>query len=862
MNWDNFIHKLINTKTQLDDICLSFPGEAEKVPIPPVVKASILMLDKMIKNQGCYNIFVFPEKKVILNAFVLYKLIYNLCMGKIHRDYDPAKFKPGERLKLGKSIVEFVGTEFRNGENCLILASSDLKHYSAPITYLPFFQKANTKRPLNSHRKFYASLQGIKSLIEKKSHGSQLITELAEYKTHINNSIFSMMSIKNAKEMISGYMLDKKRVDDIFLVGQTDNSGSVRNIGVGQLSGIPSIVFAPNLFQIIAASENGHPIQSLIIDISNSNEIQTQLTWLDSLLRLEIPIVCITDAVNSFDLHHFISRAFNVWRWDSTSLRDILLGSLTPATEKKYMNCVNHDVGFEEIESQEISGAMKLLSAHSRNFASCSAKMMRLYKELSNLSFSAIRETACFSPAFINKTKDVLQECEIALEDEKKFISPERFDDCKMLISHLEKVYDVNYRLPKQKALADLLILRRFKKVYLIVPERTDKLRIDKYWADWCSKNNLCTDIEVLHPGDYYLTECEPDAVTIIACWFRRTIMRKLLFGFNSDKYIVLLYDYECRWRDYDRQKWFLAMNDTQNREIIDKSFSSDQIEFLTGDRRYFLNQPTDDTGFLYDELNEIEINLRNSSYRQYVVSTTDTPGLEITEAIPVSYVGSYFSFYKNNHKLIVITKIITENSKEIEVKTAEQLKVGDFVAVRETDLDLIKDLANIILKRRGSEDLREMAMKWKEAIRIDQLFSTQNSLFKRLKKLGCTRGYHTVSGWIADEDMIAPEQKEDLKFIGEATESDVLLERLDEIFDAAQKVRNAHRLAGKILSRQMKGRIAEFLMNCGDIDPFNIWKPIEIEIDQIGRVRILKIIDISPVVSVNVTNTNRLIEE
>ena len=46
------------------------------------------------------------------------------------------------------------------------------------------------------------------------------------------------------------------------------------------------------------------------------------------------------------------------------------------------------------------------------------------------------------------------------------------------------------------------------------------------------------------------------------------------------------------------------------------------------------------------------------------------------------------------------------------------------------------------------------------------------------------------------------------------------------------------------------------------DIDPFNIWEPIEMQVEGIGTVRILKIIDIGAPVTVDIADTNRLIDE
>ena len=100
------------------------------------------------------------------------------------------------------------------------------------------------------------------------------------------------------------------------------------------------------------------------------------------------------------------------------------------------------------------------------------------------------------------------------------------------------------------------------------------------------------------------------------------------------------------------------------------------------------------------------------------------------------------------------------------------------------------------------------------------------------------------------------------MEHIAAATGSSVLKELLDQVYDAAQTVRRAHIRAGRVLSMQLRSRIVEALKEYGDIDPFNIWEPIGMQIDGIGMVRILKIIDIGTPVTVDIADTNRLIDE
>jgi len=170
--------------------------------------------------------------------------------------------------------------------------------------------------------------------------------------------------------------------------------------------------------------------------------------------------------------------------------------------------------------------------------------------------------------------------------------------------------------------------------------------------------------------------------------------------------------------------------------------------------------------------------------------------------------------------------------------------------------------MADIMLENTDKRGLRQMATKWKESLEIEQLFSKPEEIYQKLVAAGCTKGYPAVHSWLTDEDVIAPQQKQDLQYIAAITENGVINELLDQIYDAAQEVRSAHVQAGKVLSAQLRSRIVEALDNYGDIDPFNIWEPIEMTVEGIGTVRVLKIIDIGSHIIVDVADTNRLLEE
>lgn len=336
--------------------------------------------------------------------------------------------------------------------------------------------------------------------------------------------------------------------------------------------------------------------------------------------------------------------------------------------------------------------------------------------------------------------------------------------------------------------------------------------------------------------------------------------MRKILYSFNSPSYTVLLYDYEKRWKNYDTSKWSAALDSTQNLRTIERSFTTNKLQISSS---RFVPAPVELEEIpRTDEFAEIELVLRENKYRHYVPSEGQTAGSETVEAIPVSYVGGYLAFYRTGHKVISASNIIENDGDKIEPKLPNELKMGDFIVVREAARDLVKEIADVLLQRAGKAELRSLALKWKEALEIETLFNSPDEIYERLQKVGCTRGYQAVRSWITDEDMISPQSKQDLEHIAAVTESGVLKEMLDQVYEAAQAVKTAHVQAGRVLSLQLRNRVVAALREYGDIDPFNIWEPIEMQVDGVGLVRILKIIDIGSPMMVDVADTNRLIDE
>lgn len=861
LDWNEYIAQLISQSSSLDGISLSLGDHSNPVGIPPIIKASILMLDRMQESQGKFNILVFPERIQSIFIFTLSKLLYNIAEGRIDSAYDPEKFQPGEHLKLGNAVAKFLRVEERYGKKHIVLRLADLET-SAPIEYFPLFQKT-TAKVLSKDAKFSEAKRVAKELLPNMSGDQKYLKLLTDHKTHMDSSIVNMTTIINAKEQINNCELFGQSVKELLLIGQADYEGNVRNVGAGQLGGTPAIVLASDLYAIVETARKGHPIQSIIIDGSNANMLLSQLNALDDLIHLGVPITCVTDIVNSFDLQPFLDRKFNLWRWDESSITEKLYDANSLSSDRKIKQCSKRKIDYIVADGVGISTAIRLLYQQRKDTLASSAQITKLFEKLFALAFTALHETVPFTENECVHNKATLNECASILAQEKPYISEQAYADYSAIINSLNKVFTKGYVLPKNQYLEKQLLARRFRKIAMVVPERSNKDRVKQYWQRWCQTYGVATELDVLYPAEYYLIPCDQYSATFVVGWLRRAIMRKVLYSFNTQNYVVLMYDYEKNWRNYATARWNAALDNSQNRKAIEKAFTTEKVQIST--TRFEPTAPIAEEIPKEDEYEEIATVLKENKYRRYVASSGSKSASETIEAIPVNFVGGYLAFYRTGHTVLSATNIIVNDAdrlREDDKKLPDQLKLGDFVVVRETDRDIIKEMADVILAREGKSELRAMSGKWREALRIERLFYEPEDIYNNLVKAGCTKGYASVRSWITDDDVIAPQTKQDLEYIATITGNGVLRDLLDQVYDAAQEVRAAHVRAGRLLSELLRKRLVEALDTYGDIDPINIWDPIELYVDGVGTVRVLKIIDIGTPVIVDITDTNRLIDE
>lgn len=857
MYWAEYLEEVIKEQKCLDNIKINI--EDQTVELPKIVKASVFLLEKMIKNQGRNNIFVFPDNEQTPFLLMLSKVIYNILVGKIENQYSPETFKNGQILKIGKKCV----TQFLEigedsaipGKKLIFLKFADENRRGVPLEFAPYFQISDTKKGLS---KYAAYVKAKKEINDEAKDGNKALADLKAIMTHISSSIAYVSTVADSERRASEIQINGQKLYEYLLVAKTDYLGNL-HFYKGKYVGTPALVFSSQISYVNEIISNGNNVQSVIINL-NECDIESQLDSLDQLLSKKIPVLCIVDTVKSLNLQELKNRNFNIWRWDADSITDSVCSAVDITAERKLRKCVSSKVNYHKLVSQDISEAFNLIYRYNRLIEDESAQMNKVYLRLIHLAYLSVRNICDVNEEECVQICLQLKECSKLLEYERSFIEQQLFYDFDKAIKIFTGIYRESRSFEKTEEIYKLLLQNRYDRFYIICSNQDNPFEVKMYWDERLAKNGYRPTIYVVYPKEFLSLNKYYADVAILSGWFSANIIKKIIYGYKVKEIHVFTYECEEKWRKAHTKSWNLGLNNENNETIVKKSFST-KIDNRPVHGNCFEELDKPDREILQQE-DDLDLVVQESRYRQYT-ARGDIDENQIVDAKPVGFVGGDFALFTENHKILVVTKIILQNSKQVEKKEVNKLKVGDFIVVREADKDIIREVADHILEVNGKGGYRKIAALWREALKIEEAFYSVEEIYKKLLDAGCTRNYQTVRNWLQSEELIIPQDSEDLKYIAEITGDSVLAEKMNEIINAGNYIKNAHIKAGRILSERLTESIAMNLSNGNAIDPFNIWKPIEIELNEVGVVKVLKIMDIGQeFIPIESSNSNKVLAE
>lgn len=856
MKWEDYVNEVLAEDNSLDNISLKLDGVDSQ--IPQIVKASVYLLDKMIANQGKYNVIVFPDGEYAPFFFALAKVIYNIASGKIQSNYDLHKFVPGQKIRLGSCIAEFVKVGFdpQIGEEAIVLRFSDATLFCKK-EYVPYLQTIETKKKISPYARF---VQEKKKIEIEQMGQSEVLKTLSDMKTHMSESIVYISSVTNSSDISRRIEVEGKDLFDYFFISQTDYMGKVETLK-GLYSGTPALILSSTLAYANEAIMDGAKVQSAIINLID-NDINTQLADLDELIQYKFPIVCVTDTVNSFDIEELKNRGFNIWRWDRDSITSSMCEKSDGHFSKKNTRCKNSNVTYHEIAAPLISDSFSLLFKLKNRIEEESSAINNIFNTSFEIASFLLRDVCDISKLERNTFEIKMKACKEALEKERDFISEDIYKAFGEVIENFNILICRDEMIEKAYELEKIFQKDHPSRVCIVCANSEDPNRVYDYWKNRFSASGYAPILKVLQVKEFLKTDIANDCPVFLAGWFGSRTIRQIVYGYGASRIHILLYDCEKRWKNAHSRVWKSKLSSSNNSEIVSKSFSprstDKNIEFVSRNEEK-IGKITES---VLQEQDDVDIIIQENKYRQYISRGNSQGGTDV-EAKPISFIGGEIALFTRGHKSLVTTNIIHQKSNRIEEKETDELKVGDFIAIRETSKDIIREVADKILLASGKEGIRERVAIWKEALRIESMFSSIDEIYEKLKEQGCTRNITTVKNWVYSESIIIPQSKEDLIAIARASSDEVLIEKVDTVYDEGSLIKRAHIKAGNILSERLTNSVAKTLASENKFDPYNVWDPIELVIDDVGPVNIYKIIDISQSwITTNSINTNKIMND
>lgn len=842
MSWDQYLNGLLHRETELDDITISVDGSLT-FSVPPIIKASVLLADDL-KSTSRYNSLMFPEKQISSFLYALLRTLYNMEEDRIGQSYDPASFEEGQLLKFNNHVARFLKFELGNGDNParIWVEFADGVKWSIPSIAAPYFQLTTTSRNLTQLRTFRKDFKPCLDTMMSEDKQS-FLTTLSDYKTHLMSTSIYVAPIGRTRNFIQDTLLNGRRAGDVLLFGQTDHEGKIKPISPGQAAGIPALTLAPDLYAANRIIEGGNTVHSIFVQ-ADQTIINSQLSAIDSVIEAGIPITLLSDLTSIQTFHNLECRHFKVWVWNKSYVLPDLVEEDSPIAVK-VRNSAEHTVEYLNFDCPHLDRTIRLLNEYSQIIEDTSPNLIPVRNFLYDAAFRNLRAVIPVSNS--SGIQSAAGKALEILEGEKRYISQELYSALLEAIENISFLNSEHFVLPKTEAIKGLLSQRE-KPLYILIPSGTDKIPIQRLLK---MHAHGIDQFQIFYPDEYTAFDNPSSGLVIVSGWFNRKIMHKILRAHTAPNILIMLYGIEDEWKTLFKQ-WDSErrmQNEARNAELL---YSIGIFDIPTAE----ISSQKGIVSESFDELEVIEQTLSRNRYGSYKA----TYAQDAVDVKPVDYVGNLRTFFRTGRKVITVTGMMYETEEVIKEKFPNELRQGDFVVERATSKDLIREIADRILENSGYENARNTAEMWKETLKIMEKLSGREIVYQNLKAVGCKKQLVTIRTWMDNENMISPSDPKDILNIAKAAGDPILYEKFEDVAAAGSLVRQAHIQAGHYLSRKLKQVLAEQLSSVNFGFPHDIWQPIDLDIETVGAVKILKIVDIGPDMKVDSYLTNRLL--
>jgi len=739
--------------------------------------------------------------------------------------------EPGQRLRLGKAVIEFVGFEIEENRKYIKFITSDRKDkkhgtktvYRSPMNNL-FYLLEKTEGEVTTDKRWKDSKRIVEKKIEEPQN-STIKSALAK-RTALKRSIVLLTAKNNFKEFVEELKINEIPFEDVLAYGEItgEATGGFKLYNKGRLDGVPAISISAKVDDIASAIKEcgiADKIYSVFSTIDKMDDLINNKDALIKCLKKNIPFIAFVSETKYEYFHILSSLGFEFWHWSPLTLQnEIFIRKEVDADTQPLFGKISSKVSKAALADFEtktvrfdiLKSIWKNINHLNNLVEDGDTRIRKIVRQLIMLQF---RLQAIFGKVSIDsEEKNFGLLLDIKDSWESQFDLYEGQDIAFVVTNTMNQFeYIINEKyLPKIEVFSKTLDeIPDDSSAIILVAEKNEYVNeFQEYYSDIYPS----LKIRVMKTSDFY-AQNDIQADFLLVSWFSKQDYIKIKQSYCYKKMIFVLYDFEDNWR-----KSYI--------KHIEKCLPYENMKNIGVKIGWHFDEKKDifyDTNIVSDLMEDEDYTeIDNYSFQRNIIrsvvksETVNENSVDSIECVPILFSGDYIGYFHPKHKLFELRDLLLDENKKPVKKEARKLCDGDIILVRQSGRDIIKEKADELLKLNGMKKLREISSVWKRALSIYSQGKSLEQVCEALKGVGAVCSIQQVKYWIYG-DTICPEKKEVISAIAKLSSPEDFQESVDAVYNAGEEIKGYHIKAGQWLTKELKSRtneIRQIIYNSG----------------------------------------------
>jgi hypothetical protein len=806
----------------------SYADEAKNYPLALPLRDSLQLISDFFKNNSTNKLcLVFPSKEYaaqwLSTPTVLFLIESDFTSFKNEIAESYKKYNRGDKLILNNdAVVEWVGKssagyvfrhkEYKGVDKITIGLKNISKLQPAP----------SNRQSLSTHKRLISAIHSnssapIDSLLGIKTEGNKLFQR---------NKVCLVSKFKSYNESIADILLNNSEIADYFSQGKIDENGL--------LDVNTPFIISNNLSNLALYITISDTVSKIIIDgYSSILERGTDFSDIDV---KNIPTILITDLSEIASFENIGNYGFEFFNFTKENLNLELPEDNTPfySLQNKLTKYKSFSVIKEISENATLEAIVQKLyliekDDSNNDLNSLKIGLIQLTNLISRIAHLPSGKELSGINSKIESIEALFFKSKMWLGDSFKPIE-DAISDIKLLIAKFSSTLS-----EKGIKLQSLLGEKQYDYIICCTEDEVQSLFT---FLSQSSLINVPEIISVADVNDSILTSGHLKGLLI--GWPKSNNINRILASFLFSELTLLFYQFENGYFNS------LQIRNRKFNENIRPTINSNGIRATNGsnsswgfDAFYSNNETIVSPAVNSIDILDFELKLELAQFAKY---TAKGNLIESIKAKRVEFENASFMYSTESHKFLIINELIEKSTKKpsLHKKRIDGLKVGDVVALINTDRDILADLVEKNTNTKELKAVKQWTELWKNLLK--DYYSSIGCDFKKLvaelRKYDCKKHEVTIRTWLQDENRIGPDDDADLISIALLTDSNHLNENIKTVRESIKKMTGWRMKASDFITDKIKSKIYEF----ADSSIINIKIPVE----GLGNIVVLKVCEVS----------------